>query len=349
MSGAAAGDRLEASVASFSVVIPAFQAVAHIEAAVRSALEQRPLPLEVIVCDDGSTDGTAGVLGRFGDAVTVLRKANGGEASARNAGARAARGDFVAFLDADDRFLPGRLAALGRAAAARPEVDVFTTDAFLEVGDRVVGRCYEAEPFPDDGQRRAILTRNFVFGHVAIRRSRLLAVGGYDESIRYTTDWELWARLILDGARVGLVDAPLSVYRLHPAAASSKRLEMCRGRLQTLARVAAHPRLGPDDRVVLERTVAREEARLRREQLLEALAAGDRRTARRLAWARLRARDGGRRTRARAAVACLTPTIAGAQVRRERRRYAVGVGERRIPLGAPGEGAPLGRTGRSET
>ncbi|MPY93310.1 MAG: glycosyltransferase [Acidimicrobiia bacterium] len=322
--------RATGTLPSFSVVIPAFQAAAHISAAVSSVLEQHPPALDVIVCDDGSTDGTADALARFGRSVRVVRKANGGEASARNAGARVARGDYVAFLDADDRFLPGRLEALGQAASAQPDVDVFTTDAFLEVDDRFVGRCYEDQEFPVGDQRRAILTSNFVFGHVAIRRSCLLAAGGYDESIRFTTDWELWIRLILAGSRVALVDAPLAVYRLHPGAASSRRLEMCHGRLSTLAKAREHPCLSDPERAVVEETIAAERLRLQREQLLEALAAGDRTAARWLAHGCLGSASQPRRARVRAAVALVAPRFAGLIVRRERRRYAVGAGERRI-------------------
>src|SRR5262249_40357902 len=128
---------------SFSVVIAAYQAEATVAAAVRSALDQARRPLEVIVCDDGSTDGTAGALAPFRDQLVLLRQENGGEASAKNAGMRASRGDYVAILDADDVFLSGRLEALAAAASLRPDLDILTTDAYLELDGRRVRRCYE--------------------------------------------------------------------------------------------------------------------------------------------------------------------------------------------------------------
>src|SRR2546422_6867419 len=99
-------------VPTFSVVIPAYQAAGFIGDAIESVLAQTLAPIEVIVCDDGSTDDLEGALARYRNSITLLRKENGGEASAKNAGARAASGDFVAVLDADDVYFPERLEAL---------------------------------------------------------------------------------------------------------------------------------------------------------------------------------------------------------------------------------------------
>ena len=165
----------------------------------------------MIVCDDGSSDGTAAALAPFGDRVTVLTQHNRGEAGAKNTATRAASGDFVAILDADDVYLPERLEALGELAAARPDLDILTTDATLVAGGRPVRSVYdETWTFEVADQRRAILERNFIFGHVAVRREALLAAGGFDEAIRWTTDWDCWLRLIFAGSRAGLVDEPLA-------------------------------------------------------------------------------------------------------------------------------------------
>ena len=134
----------------------------------------------------------------------LLRQENGGEAAAKTAAARAARGEFVAFLDADDVYLPERLEALAELATARPDLDVLTTDAIVEVDGEAVRRCYEESwTFEVDDQRGAILERNFVFGLAAVRRELLLAAGGFDRSLRHATDWDLWLRLILAGRGSG--------------------------------------------------------------------------------------------------------------------------------------------------
>ena len=129
-------------VPSLSVIVAAYQAAEVIGDAVGSALGQTVPPLEVIVCDDGSTDDLAGALAPFGDRVRLLRQANGGEAAAKNAAAAAASGDYVVVLDADDVFEPERLEALGACLAARPDLDLLTTDGWVELGGRRVRRVY---------------------------------------------------------------------------------------------------------------------------------------------------------------------------------------------------------------
>lgn len=93
----------------FSVIIAAYQAETTIERAVRSAMTQTFPPHEVIVCDDGSTDRTGEVLDRFAPEVVVIHQANHGLSAARNTVGRAATGEWVVLLDADDEWLPGRL------------------------------------------------------------------------------------------------------------------------------------------------------------------------------------------------------------------------------------------------
>ena len=94
---------------SISVVIPAYNAEGCVVRAVESVLAQSRPAMEVIVVDDGSRDATAAVAERFGPAVRVLRQANGGPAAARNHGVREAGGEWIAFLDADDAWLPQKL------------------------------------------------------------------------------------------------------------------------------------------------------------------------------------------------------------------------------------------------
>lgn len=304
----------------FAVVIAAYQAEQTIAEAVESALGQTRPPREVIVCDDGSTDGTPGELARFGDRIIVLRQANGGEAAARNAAIRVAGAEWIAVLDADDVFLPTRLEALDALARGRPELDILTTDAVLEVDGTPVRRCYdETWTFETGDQRAAILERNFVFGLVAVRRELILAAGGYDESIRYATDWDCWIRLVLAGARVGLVPEPLARYRLRSTSLSAQRSLLLEGKALVLERAAANPALTAAERALVERRAAA----FRRDGLVagahEALAAGD-------PGARTRARTVARTaglgagTRLQAAVAAAAPRLSGALLRRRLRR-----------------------------
>jgi hypothetical protein len=315
-----------------SVVIPAFQAADTVAAAVSSALEQVPAPDEVIVVDDGSTDATAEVLAGFGDAIEVLHQANGGEAAARNAGLAAARHEWIAYLDADDWFLPGRLAAVWELLDRDPGLDLVTTDAFMIDGRDVVGRAYGPQwAFATEDQRTEILRRNFVFGHVVVRAETLRAVGGYDTSIARTTDWAAWIAVILGGGRAGLVERPLSTYRIHPTSLSADRVGMALGGLQSLRVAEAHPSLGDRERAVLAASIDEQEALVAREQLAAALDARspDRR---RLASAVLAGRSQPLAQRSKALLAWGLPSLATSL--RERRRRGVMMGTAGRPMGA---------------
>ena len=317
-----------------SVVIAAFEAAGVIATAVESVLAQSEPPFEIVVCDDGSSDDLAAALAPFGSGVRLVRIDHGGEARARNAAIRAATGEFVAVLDADDRFAPGRLAALARVLAQRPDLDLVTTDAVLEIDGRIVGTVYHDDNrFEVEDQRRAILDHNFVFGQVVVRRDRMLELDGYDPAIGYTTDWDCWIRLVLGGGRLGCIDAPLGVYTMHEAAMSASRRRMYDGRVDTLTKTLADPRLTDDER---SRVVARrdeERRRSAREALRASLIAGapDRRG---LAFAVARDGDQPGATRAKAFIATIWPALVARRLRSRDRDSWVGVGDRRFPRAA---------------
>ncbi|HKA06178.1 MAG TPA: glycosyltransferase family A protein, partial [Gemmataceae bacterium] len=107
---------------SVSVIIPAYRAEAFIARALDSVFGQTIQPSEVLVIDDGSPDDLSQAVRPFGDRVTLVRKPNGGAASARNLGLDRARGDFIAFLDADDTWVPHKLEHQLGLFAANPEL-----------------------------------------------------------------------------------------------------------------------------------------------------------------------------------------------------------------------------------
>ena len=260
---------------TFSVVTAAYQAEATIAEAVNSALTQTYPALEIIVCDDGSTDGTAGVLEGYGEAITVLHQDNGGEASAKNLAVRHAHGDYVVVLDADDVFLPRRLEALAWLAVHHPDLDILVTDAIVEVNGTPIRRAYHPGwTFPSSDQRVAILDRNFVLGMCAVRRDRWETLGGFDPQLAYAADWEFWLRLILSGSRVGLVREPLARYRLTPGSLSSNRVHLVRARLEVLSRASRRGDLTPCERWVVTRAIAREGRDLTRRVATGSLARG---------------------------------------------------------------------------
>lgn len=302
---------------TFSVIITTYQLADVVAEAVESALGQTRPPLEVIVCDDGSTDGTEAALAPYRDRIRYFRKENGGDSSAKNAAARVASGDFVALLDADDVYLPERLEALAALAAARPDLNILTTDAYVEV-DGVPIRNYLSTAFVVEDQRVGILRDNFIFGAAAVRREHFLAVGGWDESLRISADWECWIRLILDGAQAGLVAEPLARYRFRPGSLSDGGIGQLRANVAILGKTAMRPDLGDRERGVLAAALATQRSRL---QLAEAEASlrdhGS--DARRKAMAI--ALDGrfDARSRVKAAVSGIAPRTAAAFLARRER------------------------------
>lgn len=296
---------------AFSVVIAAYDAADTIAEALESLLAQSVQPREIVVCDDGSQDDLASALAPFRDRITVVRQQHAGEGAAKNNGAfHARRGDFIVFLDADDTFLPERLEALGELATARPDLDILTTDAFLEIDGKVVRRCYEAGwTFEVHDQRGAILERNFVFGHVAVRRTRFLESGGFDRSLHYATDWDLWCRMLLEGSHVGLVNEPLARYRLRQSSLSANRAALLEGRCRVLERAASRDGLTPEERRRVRAALAGEQCNALLTRTSTALRERSPH-ARRLAMRVARTPSLPAQTRAKAALAALAPRAA---------------------------------------
>jgi Glycosyl transferase family 2 len=322
---APAGLQPEQAEPSFSVLIAAYNVAGFVGEAVASALGQTRPPLEVIVCDDGSTDELDAALEPFRDRIVLLRQENGGEASAKNAAAQAASGDFLAILDADDVYLAERLEALGELAVARPDLDVLTTDAVLEVDGAPVRRCYTKElPFEVDDQRAAIITRNFVFGLTAVRRARFLDAGGFDESLRYATDWDLWARLILGGSRVGAVMEPLARYRLREGSLSGARPSLLAGRIRVLEQAAANRSLNGSERRIVAGSIALERRRLALAEARAALA-GELPRPRRRSLAVALGPGHEVRTRVKALAAAVAPRSAGRRLAAGERETTGGI------------------------
>jgi hypothetical protein len=312
-----AGENPTRPAPTFSVVVAAHNAAETLADAVESALAQTLPPLELIVCDDGSTDDTAVVLEPYRDRITYFRKERGGAASARNAALAIAKGEFLAVLDADDAYLPERLEALVDLGSARPDLDLLCTDAFFELDGRVVGTFGEACPFEIVDQRAAILERCFC-AWPAIRRTTLLRVGGFDESLRTGSDWECAIRLLHAGAAAGLVGEPLYRYRVHGASLTADRARTLQDRVRFLERVARTYDLRESERATLAASLAAQRASL---VLTEAEAALRARAhdARSRALAAVRSPGVAFRSRAAALAAALAPRTAARALERRAR------------------------------
>jgi glycosyltransferase involved in cell wall biosynthesis len=181
-----------------SVVMPAYNVAWCIGRAVDSVLAQDFRACELIVVNDGSTDGTRALLEGYGAVITVINQENRGMSAARNAGIRRARGTYVAFLDADDWWLAGKLARQVELMHGRPEIGFSSTTVRVEDDD---GRLLNLWRCPNGSTEilATLFAQNAAIAGgcsaVMARRDLLDRVGLFDESLRGFEDPDLWMRL----------------------------------------------------------------------------------------------------------------------------------------------------------
>jgi len=201
-----------------SVVIPVYNCESFVGVAVESVLEQTYQPIECIVVDDGSTDGTSLVLSGLGSRIRYVRQARRGAGACRNAGVRMARGEFLAFLDADDVWHPTKLERQMELALRRPELGLVYCGTEI-VDER--GRHIRSAPAPEpaDVLRKVLLDEP---PWVGLNQTGLVprwafdAAGGYDDRVAVGEDADLtWRLAVL--FPIGAVPEALAQYRLHPA------------------------------------------------------------------------------------------------------------------------------------
>lgn len=181
-----------------SVVIPAYNAAWCVRKAIDSVLAQEFRDFEVLVVDDGSTDDTAAILAPYGDALRVVRQRNGGLSSARNAGIRESSAEFVAFLDADDWWLPGKLAKQVGLLRAEPTIGFVSTAARVEDPEGRLVNVWSCTTCTGPFLPRLFGANGDVAGSgsaVVVRRRLFDEVGGFDESLRSLEDVDMWMRL----------------------------------------------------------------------------------------------------------------------------------------------------------
>jgi glycosyltransferase involved in cell wall biosynthesis len=198
-----------------SVVIPNYNCARFLPETLESVFAQTCGDLEIIVVDDGSTDGSQALLGRFADRVRVIHQENQGVSAARNRGIRESRGEFVAFLDADDLWHPEKLAK---------QLQLFTNPA--------VGLVHCAVEYVDEqnrplgtnftGRRGRVLksiallqgTVVLAGGSTAVvRREAFEKVGSFDREMSTAADWDMWRRIAC-AYEIDVVREPLMRYRL---------------------------------------------------------------------------------------------------------------------------------------
>ena len=211
-----------------SVVIPAFNAEAFLDKAIRSVLSQTYEPLELIVVNDGSTDRTADIAASFSDPrMQQISQPNSGVVTARNRGLEVSSGHLIAFLDADDRWHPNKLSVQARAMKKWPEcVAVGCLMRYESLGGKSLGIAGQ-EVGPEDQDRiRCGFLMPFPISATLFSREAVANIGGFDETLARSIpgqveDLDLLARIAFQGT-IETIPERLGVYLIHGQSASAR-------------------------------------------------------------------------------------------------------------------------------
>jgi glycosyltransferase involved in cell wall biosynthesis len=305
-----------------SAVIPAHNAQKFVDDALESVLAQTYPSVECVVVDDGSTDGTLEHVRAFGRGVRVVSQENAGPGAARNRGARESRGELLAFLDADDRWLPTRLERqMGALREAPDRCAVVCATQVVTSGLEPLGVLRQSPELTAEDMltwRAGVASTG---SNLLITRECFERVGGFDEESFGSEDWLMSFELVARGLMTA-VDQPLVEYRVHESNLSSSAGRLEREMLAAYAKVFTTGGRGAE----LPRSIRRK-------------AYGN--LHRVLAGSYLAERDYGRFAR-HSARSVLTHPPAMADFARAALRRARGRREPEDPYGMAREGAPRG-------
>jgi glycosyltransferase involved in cell wall biosynthesis len=242
-----------------TVLIPARNAAGYLPQALESVRAQTFQDLEVVVVDDGSTDGTTEAARAGGERVRVLRLEHGGVSRARNRGMREARGRYVVFLDADDLLEPLLVERAVRFMEREPALGfVFSNFVVWHEDGRIFGPCYPPEAFGPGAEAivsdalAQVIARGFPLSTSGLcaRREVLEETGGFDESLVCGEDFEYWSRIYLRRP-VGCLKEPLVRVRRHSRGTTAdparvipsiaRSVDLLRRRLEAAGRAADVP------------------------------------------------------------------------------------------------------------
>jgi len=232
-----------------SIVIPAYNAAAYIAGTLDSVFAQTFADFEVVLVNDGSpdTDRLEPELQPYLSRIRYFKQANRGPSAARNLGIREARGSYIAFLDADDLWLPQhlsrqveRLEKLEKNDEKNKKLGLVYSDALHLRGDALIGTAFERVPQSGEVNLPSLLSEQCTINtsSVVVLRSALLEAGLFDESMSYCEDFDLWLRLAAIGTGMEYVREVQVGHRVGNGLAASREL-MKRGRVRAYQKFAA--------------------------------------------------------------------------------------------------------------
>ncbi len=219
-----------------SVVIPAYNAASCIGRAIDSVLAQTYPAQEIIVVNDGSTDNTAEILKQYQNQIRVIEQSNAGVSVARNTGIQAAAGDWIAFLDADDQWLPDKLRLQSALVMRNPDLSWVSGEFYYcDCPDnrrrrssiagssrQAVDEALRGGEFFDDFFTAFLLRAYGNTDTMLVRKEMLIKAGLFIARQQMIEDEDMWFRLAYLGLKVGFVHQPLAVYHLGSAGSLTK-------------------------------------------------------------------------------------------------------------------------------
>ncbi len=206
-----------------SVVIPNYNHTRYLGSAIQSVINQTYQDIEIIVVDDGSTDGCAEVVSGFCGRVRYIRQENQGLAGARNTGIRAASGKLVGLLDADDQWLPEFLERMVALALLHPNAAAYYCCArAMDEASRDLPQVFGRPPRSSQSLYETLLRASFIIpSATVVRREAVVAADLFDKNLRSCEDWDLWLRLLATHELVGTPQC-LVRYRVHENTLSAR-------------------------------------------------------------------------------------------------------------------------------
>ena len=216
-----------------SAIITTYNYGHFIAGAIDSVLHQTRPPEEVVVVDDGSTDDTAAIVARYEpQGVRYIHQQNAGAGAARNRGIQATHGELVAFLDADDRWLPDKIELQLAHLRRHPTAGLITGSEWQINLEHRGGHpdtppvLFRRKPVGSAQMYRRLLVENTIGNPsiVLVKRACFESAGLFDEGLRLGQDWDMWIRLART-CRVGVVDAPLLNFNFHSGSLTAGQRE----------------------------------------------------------------------------------------------------------------------------
>ena len=250
-----------------SVIIPAFNAAGYVVAALESVFAQSFTDFEIVLVNDGSadTEPLEQAIRPYLSRITYLKQENRGPSAARNLGIRQARGEWLAFLDSDDAWLPHYLAEQLEFLRSDPALDMVYCDATLEGDSRVAGKTF-MQLCPSTGPvtfESLLIEKTQVLTSATVVRTRnVTSAGLFDEQLRCAEDHDLWLRVSHAGGKIAYRRQVLLRRNLRPDSQGSAPGSLLAGEVQSLGKLVRDLELNPSARALLAKRLRKIQADL---------------------------------------------------------------------------------------